>query len=75
LAVWVAEGKLNKHGNSTAVTIPRSFLYQLGWLTGRKIIVELNDDRTECVIRLPRHSDYGVVGPPSIHREIDVNRS
>lgn len=69
--MWVAEQKLVKNGNSTSVTIPRSFLHQLGWLTGRKVVIELNDDSTELLIRLPRQSDYGVVGPPSIHRVIE----
>lgn len=69
--MWVAEQKLVKNGNSTAVSIPRTFLHQLGWLPGRRIVIELNDDSTELVIRLPRQSDYGLVGPPSIHRVME----
>lgn len=69
--MWVAEQKLVKNGNAVAVTIPRSFLHQLGWLAGRRIVIELNDDSTEVLIRLPRQSDYGVTGPPSIHRVME----
>lgn len=63
---WVALQKLVKNGNSTAVAIPRSFLHQLGWICGRSIVVELTEDCDALVIRLPRHSDYGLVGPPRI---------
>lgn len=69
--MWVAEQKLIRNGNSTTVTIPKSFLHQLGWLSGRKIVIELNDDSTEVLIRLPRPSDYGIVGPPSIHHVME----
>lgn len=72
--MWVAEQKINKHGNSAAVTIPRTFMHQLGWLTGRKVVLELNDDTTEIIIRLPRQSDYGVVGPPSIQRVYETSK-
>lgn len=64
--MWCAEQKLCQRGNSTGVSIPRPFLHQLGWLSGRRIVIEL-DDKQEClIIRLPRPSDYGPSGPPSI---------
>jgi antitoxin component of MazEF toxin-antitoxin module len=64
----VAQQKLVRNGNATAVTIPRTFLHYLRWLPGRAIVLELNDDCTEVVMRLPRQSDFGLIGPPSITR-------
>lgn len=66
--MWVAEQRLVRNGNSTAVTIPRTFLHQLGWLTGRGVVLELDDDTTQIIIRLPRASDFGPVGPPRVVR-------
>lgn len=66
--MWCALMKLVRNGNATAVTIPRTFLHQLGWLPGRAIVVEMDDELTQIVVRLPRQSDYGLQGPPVIQR-------
>lgn len=58
--------KLVRNGNSTAVAIPRVMLVKLGWLTGRSVVVELTEDCTACVVRLPNERDYGLVGPPRL---------
>ena len=65
---WIADPNLCKHGNSIAVCIPRSFLHRLGWLCGRKVILELNDDQTMLVVRQPIPSDYGPMGPAKVTR-------
>jgi bifunctional DNA-binding transcriptional regulator/antitoxin component of YhaV-PrlF toxin-antitoxin module len=66
--MWVADHTLVKNGNSAAVTIPRTFLHQLGWIIGRRLVIELDDDRSQLVIRLPQQSDFGVPGPPRVRR-------
>jgi antitoxin component of MazEF toxin-antitoxin module len=63
---WVAQQKLVKNGNSVAISIPRPFLHQLGWLCGRHVVLELTENCDALVIRLPRASDFGVPGPPRI---------
>lgn len=68
--MWVAQQKLVRNGNSTGLTIPRTFLHQLGWLQGRMLVLELNDDTTQIIVRLPQASDFGPVGPPSIRRVV-----
>lgn len=65
---WITDPNLVKHGNSTAVCIPRAFLHRLGWICGRKVIIELNDEQTMLVVRLPQSSDYGPIGPAHITR-------
>lgn len=41
-----AKQKLIKHGNCTAVVIPRPLLFYLGWLPGNYIAIELLEDNT-----------------------------
>lgn len=73
--MWVAQQKLVKNGNSTAITIPKSFLHQLGWLTGRAVVLELNEACDALVLRLPRASDFGPVGPPRIEHVSESSKS
>jgi hypothetical protein len=72
---WVAEHRLSKNGNGIAITIPRTFLHRLGWICGRAVILELNDDLTEVVVRLPRQSDFGVPGSPKVRRLDDSEQA
>jgi len=66
--MWLAQVKLTRNGNATAVTIPRTFLHQLGWLSGRSVVMEL-DDKLECiVVRLPQAEDFGPIGQPFVRR-------
>jgi len=36
--------QLYRHGNATAVTIPRYLLFELGWLPGEHVVLELLED-------------------------------
>jgi hypothetical protein len=65
---WVATQRLVKNGGSTAVTIPKAFLNQLGWLCGRGIVIEMTENCDQLILRLPVPSDFGPVGPPRIER-------
>ncbi|HEV3059069.1 MAG TPA: AbrB/MazE/SpoVT family DNA-binding domain-containing protein [Vicinamibacterales bacterium] len=58
--------KLVRNGNATAVSIPRSFLFKLGWVPGRAVIVELTENCDACVVRLPNAADFGPVSAPRI---------
>lgn len=58
-----AAQKLVKNGNATSVTIPRTMLVALGWLTGQAVIVEQLENNA-VLIRLPNERDFGPVGPP-----------
>lgn len=59
----VTTAKLNQRGNAVGVTIPRHFLHYLGWICGRQVVVELNDDHTSVTVRLPQQSDFGLTMP------------
>jgi antitoxin component of MazEF toxin-antitoxin module len=63
---WIVGRTLTKNGNTVAVSLPRSFLHQLGWICGRSVVVELSDDLQAVVIRLPRQSDFGVPVSPKV---------
>lgn len=69
--MWVADHTLVKNGNSAGVSIPRGFLHQLGWIVGRRVVIELNDDCTQLTIRLPQQSDFGISGPSRV-RQMDA---
>jgi antitoxin component of MazEF toxin-antitoxin module len=56
--------RIYKHGNSTAVSVPRQFMYALNWIAGQNIMVELLEDGAGILIRLPRQEDFGNVIPP-----------
>lgn len=58
--------KLTRNGNSTAVSIPRPLLFQLGWIPGRAVIVELTEDCKSLVVRLPNEKDFGPVSAPRL---------
>ncbi|HLZ44399.1 MAG TPA: AbrB/MazE/SpoVT family DNA-binding domain-containing protein [Gemmatimonadales bacterium] len=58
--------KLVRNGNSTAVAIPRPFLFKLNWVPGRSVIIELTENCDAVIVRLPREADFGVVSPPSL---------
>lgn len=62
---YVAQAKLSKHGNTIAVSIPRMFLQQLGWLCGRQVVVELGENLDRVTIRKAVPSDFG---PPTAPR-------
>jgi len=65
---WVADLNLVRNGNAIGVTIPRAFLHQLGWVSGRRVICELTDDLQSVIVRLPQPSDFGPIGPPRVRR-------
>ncbi len=62
--------RLMKHGNSTAVSVSRSFLYALNWVCGQAIMVELLEDRSGMLVRLPRMEDFGSIIPPRLEQTI-----
>jgi antitoxin component of MazEF toxin-antitoxin module len=55
-----------KHGSSAVVTIPRPFLYHLGWIIGQGVMVELLEDKQGLILRAPRLEDFGPMGPPRV---------
>ena len=55
--------KLCKHGSSTSVSLPRYLLFELGWVCGQGVIVELMEDQS-LRVRLPRQEDFGPVPVP-----------
>lgn len=67
--------KLVRNGNATAVAIPRPFLFKLGWLTGRAVVIELTENCDMVIIRLPNERDFGVSSPPRILVEPEAAKS
>jgi antitoxin component of MazEF toxin-antitoxin module len=65
---------LGKHGNSTAVCVPREFLYALNWICGQNVMLELLEDKSGVVVRLPRVEDFGAVLPPRLITQQLLNR-
>lgn len=49
--------KLCKHGNSTAVCIPRFVLFHLGWVPGQAVMIEILEDQS-IRVRLPVSADF-----------------
>jgi antitoxin component of MazEF toxin-antitoxin module len=67
--------QLMKHGTGVAVGIPRPLLYELNWLCGQNVIVELLEDRSAVVVRKPRLEDFGPTTPPRlIHGDKELER-
>lgn len=48
---------LYRHGNATAVTIPRYLLFELGWLPGEHVVLELLEDQS-VLVRIPDPRDF-----------------
>jgi antitoxin component of MazEF toxin-antitoxin module len=57
--------KLVKNGNSTQVTIPRTMLITLGWITGESVMLELLEDGS-LRLRRPVERDFAPVGAPRL---------
>ena len=54
--------KLCRHGNSTAVSIPRPLLFHLGWVSGEWLVIEpLEDDSVR--LRRPVQRDFEAHAP------------
>jgi antitoxin component of MazEF toxin-antitoxin module len=53
--------KLVRNGNATAISIPRTMLYYLGWLPGESIILEVMEDKAVRV-RRPCAEDFAPLG-------------
>lgn len=60
--------KLVKHGNATAVSIPRALLIHLGWFCGEWIILELLEDNS-IRMRRPELRDVQPVGLPRLIKD------
>jgi hypothetical protein len=58
--------KLVRHGNGTVVGICRPMLYELGWICGQDLIVELLEDKSGVIVRRPRIEDFGPTTPPRL---------
>jgi antitoxin component of MazEF toxin-antitoxin module len=58
--------KVLKHGSSAAVTIPRPFLYHLGWIIGQGVMLELLEDGQGLLVRLPKLEDLGPTAAPRL---------
>lgn len=58
--------KLTRNGNSTGMSIPRPFLFKLGWIPGQAVIAELTENCDAVLIRLPTERDFGPVGAPRV---------
>lgn len=54
--------KLARHGNSTAVSIPRAMLQHIDWLPGQHVIVEVLEDKS---IRVRRPTEHDFMGTPT----------
>lgn len=52
--------KLCKHGNATAICLPRFVLYDLGWVSGQAVMVEILEDRS-VRLRLPCAQDFAPI--------------
>lgn len=57
--------KLCKHGNATAIVIPRFVLFEIGWVCGQAVMVEVLDDQS-VRIRLPQQQDFAPLAAPRI---------
>jgi hypothetical protein len=62
-----------KHGNTTAIAVSRPFLFALNWLPGQAVILELLEDGSGFVVRLPKQEDFGPVLPPRLARPSSQN--
>jgi antitoxin component of MazEF toxin-antitoxin module len=61
---WLAEQTLVKNGNSSALNVPKEFMRVLGWITGRRLIIELDDVNEQLIVRKPTLEDLNGVRAP-----------